>query len=269
LKKIKEKGAITLGYREASVPFSYLDAQQKPIGYSMDLCQRVVDAVKTKLGMSNLQVVLQSVNSSNRIPLVQNGTVDLECGSTTNSMERQKQVAFGVATFQVNVKALVKKSSGIKDLSGLNNKVVVTTQGTTSIQLMKSHEKAKGMEFKEIYAKDHDESFLLLEGDRASAFVMDDILLASLQARSKAPADYVMLSDIFRTEPYGIMLRKDDPQFKKLVDDTLVGLMKSGEIDKIYSKWFMAPIPPKNINLNFPLSSGLKALFQKPSDAGV
>jgi glutamate/aspartate transport system substrate-binding protein len=269
LKKIKDKGEITIGYREASIPFSYLDAQQKPIGYSMDLCQKVVDAVSNKLGMKNLKVVLQPVTSANRIPLVQNGTVDLECGSTTNTLDRQKQVAFSVATFEVNVKALVKKASNIKSIDDLAGKTVVTTQGTTSIKLMRDHEKGKSIDFRENYAKDHDESFLLLEADRASAFVMDDILLAALQARSKTPSDYVMLPEIFRTEPYGVMMRKDDSDFKTLVDATLSGLMKSGEIEKIYTKWFSSPIPPKNINLNFPMSNGLKALFKNPSDKGI
>ncbi len=269
LKKIKETGSITVGHREASIPFSYLDDKQQPIGYSMDLCNKVVDAVKKELKLPNLAVKLQPVTSSNRIPLMQNGTIDLECGSTTNSVERQKQVAFGNTTFVINVTAAVKKSSNISALADLNGKTISTTSGTTAVPLMKKYKRTETADVKEIYGKDHAESFLLLADDRVAAFVMDDILLAGQIANSKAPADYKILPESLRTEPYGIMLRKDDPQFKKVVDTTLAGLMKSGEIEKIYAKWYMSPIPPKNINLNFPVSPALKAAFASPNDKGV
>lgn len=269
LKKIKETGTIVIGHRESSVPFSYLDDKQQPIGYSMDLCDRVVQSVKAELKLSDLKVSLQPVTSSNRIPLLINGTIDMECGSTTNSMERQKQVAFGVTTFVTNVRTVVKKNSGISNLNDLNGKPIVTTSGTTSVQLVKAHEKGSKIDFKEIYGKDHAESFLLVESDRASAFVMDDILLAGLVANSKAPGDYKLLDEVFRTEPYGVMLRKDDPQFKGVVDRTLTGLFKTGEINKLYSKWFESPIPPKNVNLKFPMPPELKELIKSPSDKGV
>lgn len=269
LKKIKETGTIVVAHRESSVPFSYLDDKQQPIGYSMDLCDRIVQAVKTELKLPDLKVTLQPVTSSNRIPLLINGTVDMECGSTTNSQERQKQVSFGVTTFVTNVKTVVKKASGVNNLNDLNGKPIVTTSGTTSVALIKAHERGSKIDFKEIYGKDHAESFLLVESDRASAFVMDDILLAGLVANSKSPTDYKLLDEIFRTEPYGIMLRKEDPQFKGVVDRTLTGLMKSGEINKLYAKWFESPIPPKGVNLRFPMSQELKDAIKSPNDKGV
>ncbi len=267
LAKVKDSGAITLGIRESSYPLSYLDASQKPIGYHIDICNRIADAVKTQLKLPALKVQHQAVTSQNRIPLVANGTVDLECGSTTNNEARQKQVAFAPTTFVTNVRMAVKKSSGIKGLPELNGKPVATTTGTTSVQLMRGHEKGKGVDFKEVYGKDHADSFLMLETDRAVAFVMDDNLLAGLIATSKAPADYAIVGEVLSVEPIAIMLRKDDPAFKKLVDEAVKALMKSGEIDKLYAKWFMAPIPPRNASLNFPMSDKLKELIKAPSDA--
>jgi glutamate/aspartate transport system substrate-binding protein len=270
LKKIKETGSITIGYRESSIPFSYLDDKQQPIGYAMDLCLKVVDAVKAELKMPNLKVNLQPVTSSNRIPLLQNGTIDMECGSTTNSVERQKQVAFGPTYFVINVTAAVKKNSGIKSLADLNGKTISTTSGTTSVPLLRKYDKTKNADIKEIYGKDHAESFLLLTQDRVSAFVMDDILLAGQIANSNNPGDYMILgNESLRQEPYSMMLRKDDPQFKALVDKTIDGVMKSGEIDKIYAKWFTSPIPPKGINMNFPENAAIKAAFTNPNDKGV
>jgi glutamate/aspartate transport system substrate-binding protein len=269
LKKIKETKTLVIGFRESSVPFSYLDNQQKPIGYSMDLCNKVVDSVKAKLKMPDLNVQLQPVTSANRIPLLQNGTVDMECGSTTNSVKRQEQVSFGNTTFVTNVKVVVKKNSGIKSLADLNDQPIATTSGTTSVQLIKQHEKGANINFKEIYGKDHAESFLLVANDRAKAFVMDDILIAGLIANSDKPNDYVFLPEVLRTEPYGIMIRKDDPEFKAAVDEVLNGLMKSGEINKLYAKWFNSAIPPKNINLNFPMSPELKEAIAKPNSVGV
>ena len=270
MKKIKETGAITLGYRESSIPFSYLDDKQQPIGYAMDLCMKVVDAVKTELKMPNLKVNLQPVTSGNRIPQLQAGNIDMECGSTTNSVERQKQVAFGPTYFVINVSAAVKKNSGIKSLADLNGKTISTTSGTTAVPLLKKYEKTKSADIKEIYGKDHGESFLLLSQDRVSAFVMDDILLAGQIANSEKPGDYMILvGESLRTEPYSMMLRKDDPQFKALVDKTIGGVMKSGEINTIYAKWFTAGIPPKGTNMNFPPTPALKEAFANPNDKGV
>ena len=269
LKKIKEIGQITVAHRESSIPFSYLDDKQQPIGYSMDICANVVDAVKAELKMPNLKVVYQPVTSSNRIPLLQNGTIDLECGSTTNSVERQKLVAFGPTYFRIQVTAAVKKSSNIGTLIELNGKNISTTSGTTSVPLLKAYEKTKNIDVKEIYGKDHAESFLLLAEDRVAAFVMDDILLAGQIANSRSPNDYKILSESLRAEPYGPMLRKDDPQFKALVDKTLTALYKSPEIERIYKKWYQSPIPPKGVNLNFPMTPELKADFANPNDKGV
>jgi len=266
LKKAKETGAITLGIRESSFPLSYLDAEQKPIGYHIDICNRIADAVKAKLALPKLEIKHQAVTSQNRIPLVVNGTVDLECGSTTNNVDRQKQVAFAPTTFVTNVRMAVKKASGITDLDNLGGKPVATTTGTTSVQLMRAHEKGKSIDFKEVYGKDHADSFLMLETDRAVAFVMDDNLLAGLISSSKSPNDYAIVGSAISVEPIAIMLRKDDPQFKTLVDDTVKQLAKSGELTKLYTKWFMSPIPPKGINMNFQMSEPLKALVANPND---
>ncbi|MBK9021616.1 MAG: transporter substrate-binding domain-containing protein [Sulfuritalea sp.] len=267
LKKVKDNGSITLGIRESSDPLSYLDDKQQPVGYHIDICNRIVDAVKAKLKLPALKVAHQPVTSQNRIPLVGNGTVDLECGSTTNNEARQKQVAFAPTTFVTNVRMAVKKSSGITSLGQLGGKPVATTTGTTSVQLMRAHEKGKGIDFKEVYGKDHADSFLMLETDRAVAFVMDDNLLAGRIASAKSPADYAVVGEVLSIEPIAIMFRRDDPEFKKLVDETVTGMMKSGEVEKLYARWFMSPIPPKNVNLNFPMSEALKKLIKAPSDA--
>lgn len=269
LKKVKDTGAITVGHRESSIPFSYLDDKQQPVGYAMDLCMKIVEAVKTKLAMPNLKVNLQPVTSANRIPLMQNGTIDLECGSTTNSVKRQEQVAFGPTYFVINVTAAVKKNSGIKTLADLNGKTISTTSGTTSVPLLKQYEKTAHVDVKEIYGKDHAESFLLLSQDRSAAFIMDDILLAGQIANSGNPGDYMIIPESLRQEPYSMMLRKDDPQFKALVDKTIGDVMKSGEIDKIYARWFTSPIPPKGINMNFPMTPAIKEAFANPNDKGV
>ena len=269
LKKVKETGSFTIGYRESSIPFSYLDDKQQPIGYAMDLCMKVVDAVKADLKMPNLKLNLQPVTSSNRIPLLQNGTIDMECGSTTNSVKRQEQVSFGPTYFVINVTAAVKKKSKVKKLADLNGKTISTTSGTTSVPLLKAYKKTEKAEVKEIYGKDHAESFLLLADDRAEAFVMDDILLAGQIANSKNPSDYRIIPESLRQEPYSMMLRKDDAQFKALVDKTVGAVMKSGEINKIYAKWFTKPIPPKNINMKFSMTPPIKEAFKNPNDKGV
>ena len=267
LSKVKETGSITMGIRESSIPLSYLDDQQQPVGYHVEICNRIIDAVKKQVGNPHLKIAHQPVTSQNRITLVTNGTVDLECGSTTNNEARQKQVAFAPTTFVTNVRMAVKKASGISSLSQLDGKPVATTTGTTSVQLMRAHEKGKAINFKEVYGKDHADSFLMLETDRAVAFVMDDNLLAGLMVTSKTPNDYAIVGEVLNVEPIAIMLRRDDPAFKKLVDDAVTGLMKSGDIDKLYAKWFMSPIPPKSANLNFAMSDQLKELIKAPSDA--
>ncbi|MEO8187894.1 MAG: transporter substrate-binding domain-containing protein [Burkholderiaceae bacterium] len=269
LKKIKDTGTITIGHRESSIPFSYLDDKQQPVGYAMELCGKVVDAVKAELKMPNLKVAYQPVTSANRIPLLQNGTIDLECGSTTNSVERQKQVAFGPTYFVVNISAAVKKASGIKTFADLNGKTVASTSGTTSIPLLRGYEKAKGIDFKELQAKDHAESMQLVSSDRAQAFIMDDILLAGQIANQQNPGQYMILPESLRTEPYSMMLRREDPQFKALVDRAVGAVYKSGEIDKIYAKWFTSAIPPRNINMNFPQTPAIKEAFKSPNDKGV
>ena len=267
LKKVKESGSITMGIRESSYPLSYLDDKQQPIGYHIDVCNKIVAAVKDQLKLASLKVQQQPVTSQNRIPLVSNGTVDLECGSTTNNETRQKQVSFVVTTFVTNVRMVVKKASGLTSISQLEGKPVATTSGTTSVQLIRANKKGQGINFKDVYGKDHSDSFLLLESDRAVAFVMDDNLLAGLIATSKNPKEYAIVGEVLSVEPIAAMIRKDDSQFKKLADDTVKGMMKSGEIDKLYAKWFMSPIPPKNVNMNFPMSEKLKELIKNPSDA--
>lgn len=269
LKKIKETGVITIGHRESSIPFAFLDDQQKPVGYAMDLCMKIVDTLKADLKLPKLKVALQPVTSSNRIPLLQNGTIDLECGSTTNSTARQQQVAFGPTYFVINVTAAVKKTSGINTIADLNGKTVSTTSGTTSVPLLKAYEKAKNTQVKEIYGKDHAEAFLLMADDRAVAFVMDDVLLAGQIANAKRPGDYRILPESLRQEPYSMMLRKDDPQFKALVDKSIGEVMKSGEINRIYAKWFTMPIPPKGLNLNFPMTEPIQQAFKNPNDKGI
>jgi len=269
LQKIKSSGTIVVGHRESSIPFSYLDGNQKPVGYSMDLCNKVVEAVKKELKMPALVTKLTPVTSQTRIPLMTNGTIDLECGSTTNSLERQKQVAFGVTTFVSPVRMVVKADSGIKSLSDLNGKAVATTTGTTSDRYIKQNEKGQSIDVKNVYGKDHAESFLMVETGRAAAFVMDEVLLAGFIASAKNPKDFALAGPALSTEPYGIMLRKDDPQFKAVVDKTLTDLMKSGEINKIYAKWFTSPIPPKNVNLNLPMNAQLQDAIKHPNDKGI
>jgi glutamate/aspartate transport system substrate-binding protein len=269
LKKIKDTGSITIGHREASIPFSYLDDKQQPVGYAMDLCMKIVDAVKTELKIPNLKIALQPVTSANRIPLLQNGTIDIECGSTTNSVERQKQVAFGPTYFVINVTAAVKKASGIKTLAELNGKAISTTSGTTAVPLLKKYEKTASIDVKEIYGKDHAESMQLLSTDRVTAFVMDDILLAGQIANQPNPGEYLIFPESLRTEPYSMMLRRDDPQFKALVDRAIGSVYKSGEIDKIFAKWFTNPIPPRGVNLNFQITPAIREAFKNPNDRGV
>jgi len=266
LAKIAESGKITLAYRESSVPFSYLDGPNKPIGFSVELSNAVVEAVKKKLNKPSLQVQLMPVTSQNRIPLITNGTVDLECGSTTNNSARGKDVAFAVNHFYTGTRLLVKKSSKIKNYADLAKKTVASTTGTTNALVMRKYNTEKNLDMDIVLGKDHADAFLLVESDRALAFAMDDILLYGLIANAKNPADYEVVGDALQVEPYACMLPKDDPAFKKLVDDTFIGMMKSGEFEKLYTKWFMSPIPPKNAPLNLPMSQQLKDNIKAPSD---
>src|SRR5947208_1857389 len=268
LKNIKETGTITLGHRDSSIPFSYLDDNQRPIGYAMDICLKIVDAVKKELKLDKLEVKLNPVTSATRIPLMANGTIDLECGSTTNNAERQKQVWFTNTHFLTASRYVSKKSSKIGSIDDLKGKTVVSTAGTTNIKQLTEANAARNLGLNIIAAKEHAESFLMVETDRAAAFVMDDILLASLVAGSKEPGAYVISRDAFsKPEPYGIMLRKDDVAFKKVVDGATAALYRSDEGLKLYDKWFMQKIPPKGLNLNAPISPELKAEFAKPSDS--
>jgi glutamate/aspartate transport system substrate-binding protein len=268
LKKVKETGVITLGYRDSSIPFSYLDDNQKPIGFAIDICSRIVDAVKNELKLDKLAVEFNSVTSSTRIPLLANGTIDLECGSTTNNAERQKQVWFTNTHFLTATRFVSKKSSNINSIDDLKGKAVVSSAGTTNIKQLTEANAARNLNINIIPAKEHAESFLMVETDRAAAVVLDDVLLASFVAGSKDPGAYVMSKDAFsKPEPYGIMLRKDDPAFKKVVDAATAVLFTSGEGQKLYDKWFMQKIPPKGLNLNTPISPELKAEFAKPSDS--
>lgn len=268
LKNIKDTGTITIGFRDSSIPFSYLDDNQKPVGFAMDICYRIVDAVKKELKLDKLEVKLNPVTSATRIPLMANGTIDLECGSTTNNVERQKQVSFTNTHFLTASRFVSKKSSHLNSIDDLKGKTVVSTSGTTNIKQLNEVNAARSLGINIVPAKDHAEAFLMVETDRAVAFVMDDILLASLAAGSKDPDAYVISKDAFsKPEPYGIMVRKDDPAFKKVADDATAALYKSPEGAKIYDKWFTQKIPPKGLNLNVPMGPEQKRAFAEPSDS--
>ncbi len=268
LKKIKDTGTITIGYRESSVPFSYLDDSQKPVGFAMDICAKVVDAVKADLKLEKLEVKYNPVTSATRIPLIANGTVDLECGSTTNNAARQKQVAFTNTHFLTATRFVSKKSSNVKTLDDLKGKTVVSTSGTTNIKQMNDANTEKKMGMNIIPAKEHSESFLMVETDRAVAFGMDDILLAGLVANARDSGQFV-ISDftLSKPEPYGIMLRREDPAFKAVVDKATAALYKSPEGTALYEKWFTKPINKAGLNMNFPMTSALKKAFANPSDS--
>jgi glutamate/aspartate transport system substrate-binding protein len=265
LAKMAETGSITLSYRESSVPFSYLD-NAKPIGFSVEVCDRIVDELKAKVKRPDLKVERMPVTSQNRIPLVQNGTVDLECGSTTNNSARREQVEFAVNYFYTGTRLMAKKTAGIKSLTDLKGKKVATTAGTTNFQVLRKYFRDNNLDTEIITAKDHADGALLAENGRVEAYAMDDILLYGLVANSKAPADWVVTGEPLQVEPYAIMLRKNDPDFKKAVDDALIGLMKSGEFEKLYTKWFLNPIPPRRVPLNVPMSDELKANLKAFSD---
>jgi len=268
LKKIKDSGTITIGHRDSSMPFSYYDDQQKVVGYALDICMKVVDAIKADLKMPNLQVKLNPVTSATRIPLIANGTIDLECGSTTNNLDRQKQVGFTNTYFVTANRYVAKKSSNIKSIADLKGKTIVSTSGTTNLKWVTEENAAKNMGMSILTAKDHAEAFLMVETGRAVAFFMDDILLYSLVASSKSPADYAVGSEAYTVEPYGAMMPKDDPGFRKVVDDATAKLYKSGEMAALYDKWFLKPIPPKGIALNVPMSAELKKTLANPTSNG-
>jgi glutamate/aspartate transport system substrate-binding protein len=268
LKKIKDSGTITIGHRDASIPFSYYDDKQQVVGYAVDLCLKIVDAVKAELKLPKLDVKYQLVTSANRIPLMGNGTIDLECGSTTNNLERQKLVWFSMTDFVTANRFVSKKSANIKSLADLKGKTIVSTSGTTNIKQITEINAAQNMGMNIVAANGHPEAFQMVETGRAVAFVMDDILLYSLVAQARTPGDYVISADALSVEPYGIMVRKDDVAFKKVADAALTNVFKSGQITPIYEKWFLKPIPPKGINLNVPMSAQFKALLTHPTDSG-
>ena len=266
LKKIKDSGSVVMGVRGSSGALSYTLGEGKYVGYHVELCQRALEDIRKQLGLAKLDIKYQEVTSANRIPLVQNGTVDIECGSTTNNETRAKDVSFAHTAYVEEVRILTKVNSGIKGIADLNGKSVATTTGTTSVQLLRKHERATGVDFKEVFGKDHADSFLLLESGRADAFVMDGQIVAGLAAKSKSPADYHIVGEVLSVEPIAIMVRKDDPAFLAAVDKTIDGLLKSGEISKIYDKWFLQPIPPTNTKVGLPASELTKAAWANPSD---
>jgi glutamate/aspartate transport system substrate-binding protein len=261
LAKIQSSGKVVLGTRDSSAPLAYTLGDGKYVGYHVELCERVLHEIAPKA-----KIEYTVVTSQNRIPLVQNGTVDIECGSTTNNEARAKEVSFAVTTYVTEVRTAVKANSGITSVAQLNGKTVATTTGTTSVQTLRKNERAKNIDFKVVYGKDHSDSFLMLESGRADAFVMDDNILAGLIANSKDPKAYKITGEVLSVEPIAIMFRKDDPKFKKAVDDALIAMMKSGEVTRIYNKWFMSPIPPKNVNVNLPMGATLKGLIEHPND---
>ena len=269
LKKLRDTGEIVLGVRDASIPFSYADDSGKSIGYSVDLCMRVVDHLRQTLKMPDLKVRQQLVTSANRVPLIMNGTIDLECGSTVNNLERQKTVAFSLTTFIVNTKFITKTSSGSQKLADLKGKTVSVTGGTNTMQKITALNKQMNLELSIINGKDHAESFLLLNNGRVAAFSEDDILLAGLAATSQTPTGFRLITiDGMLADPYALMMRRGDPQFKAAVDAALRDVFGSGEIQRIYDKWFVRPIPPRNVVLNFPMGDQLKRVIAKPSDSG-
>ena len=266
LKKIKDSGAATMGVRESSGGLSFTVGDGKFAGFHVELCQRALADVQKQLGMAKLDIRYQPVTSQNRIPLVQHGTVDIECGSTTNNATRQKDVSFAVTTFVTEVRIAVKANSGITSIAQLKDKSVATTTGTTSVQLLRKHERANGIDFKEVFGKDHADSFLLLESGRADAFVMDGQILAGNIAKSKNPADFRIVGEVLAVEPIAIMLRKDDPAFRKAVDDSIKRQIADGSLAKLYDKWFMQPIPPSNTRVGLPMSDATKAAWANPND---
>ena len=266
LKKIKDTGTIVLGTRESSGALAYTLGDGKYVGFHTEMADHIAKDIQRDLKLPKLDVKYQPVTSQNRIPLVQNGTVDLECGSTTNNAARQKDVAFAMTTYVEEGRIVVKANSGITGIAGLNGKTVATTTGTTSVQTLRKNKRASGMDFKELFGKDHSDSFLLLESGRADAFVMDGQIVAGLVSKSKNPADFKILAETLSVEPIACMMRKDDPAFKKAVDSSIQAMVKSGELAKMYDKWFVQPIPPANTKVGLPLSDATKQAWANPND---
>ena len=266
LKKVKETGTFTIGYRESSLPLSYLDDKLMPVGFSIQLCKHVVDAVKAKLGMADLNVKYNPVTSATRIPLVANGTVDIECGSTANMTTRQQQVGFSYTFFVPQFKWIVRTDSNIKSADDLRGKTVAVTAGTNTAVLVNKMNGQENLGMTITQGKDHAESFLLVETGRATAWMEDDVLLAGFRANAKSPADFELLDKSYPSDPYALMIRKDDPQFKALVDEALVQLMRSGDFERLYTEWFERPIPPKGLNMDLPMSDALKHDIKEPND---
>jgi ABC-type amino acid transport substrate-binding protein len=266
LGKIAERGSIVLAYRESSVPFSYLEGPGRPIGFGVEVANKVAEAVRQATGKKDLRIEYQAVTSQNRVPLVANGSVDLECGSTTNNAARAKDVAFAVNYFYASSRLLVKKSSAVQKLGDLAGKAIATTTGTTTFGQLRKLSLEKNLNLSVVPAKDHADGFLLVESGRAQAFAMDDILLAGLMLNAKNPEDFTIVGEPLQVEAYACMLRKDDPAFKKLVDTTLTSMMKSGEFEKLYKKWFMSPIPPRQRSLGLPMSDRLRDQLKSPTD---
>lgn len=266
LNKVSDSNKITVSYRESSVPFSYLIGPNKAVGFAVDLTDAIVNDVRTKLKKPNLEVVYIPVTSQTRIPLLLNGTYDLECGSTTNNAARGKEVSFAISHFYTGTRLLAKKSSGIKNYSDLAKKTVASTAGSTNEKVLRTYSADKGLDMQIILGKDYGEALMLVESDQAVALALDDILLFGLMANSKNPNSLEVVGDTLQVEPYGCMMRKDDPEFKKLVDGTITRLMQSGEFSKMYAKWFEAPIPPKGMVLAMPMSEQLKANMKALSD---
>ena len=265
LAKIKSSGSVTLGVRESS-GLSYTLGNGKYVGFHTEMAEHIISDIRKQLGLAALETKYQPVTSQNRIPLVTNGTVDLECGSTTNNATRQKDVAFAVTTYVEEVRMVVKANSGIASIKDLNGKSVATTTGTTSVQTLRKNERAGGIDFKEVYGKDHADSFLLLETGRADAFVMDGSILAANISKSKNPADFKIVGEVLSVEPIACMLRKDDPAFLKAVDDSIKRQIADGSLAKLYDKWFMQPVPPTNTKIGLPLSDATKAAWANPND---
>jgi glutamate/aspartate transport system substrate-binding protein len=269
LAKIKSSGSVTMGVRESSRPLSYTLGNSEYAGFHVAVCRRVLSDIQKSLGLPKLDIKYQAVTSQNRIPLVQNGTVDIECGSTTNNSSRQRDVAFAVTTYVEEVRIATRVETGITNIAQLAGKNVSTTTGTTSVQLLRKHERAAGVDFREVFGKDHADSFLLMATGRADAFVMDGALLAGLISSAKNPADFRIVGEVLSVEPIAIMLPKDDPAYKKAVDDSLKAMMASGEMAKLYDTWFNQPIPPNNTKVGLPLAEATKAAWASPNDKPV
>ncbi len=265
LAKVADSGTIKIAYRADAVPFSYLDGG-KPTGFSFEMCERIADAVKAKLKRTDIKTELVAVTSQNRIPFILDGTVDVECGVTTNNAVRGEQVQFSINTFYTGTRLLAKKSSGIKGYADLKGKTASTTAGTSNVVVLRKHFRDNNLDVNLVNAKSDAEAFAMVENDQSAAYGMDDILLYGFAANSKKPSDWAVVGEALQVEPYAFMLRKNDPEFKKLVDDTIAGAMKSGEFERLYKKWFLSPIPPNNINMNVPMSDELKANLKGLSD---